>query len=132
MKMLTINSQFFSRPAEKQTNSLFHSPSLALVYAEYFQIYNRMLDPDLQYRLARTFHKQGNFEGAARSLEMVIAEPVTSKSTREQVFVQLITILAEKGLMEAAQFRCRQFGEAFPQSTLLKRAQEISKSMPQL
>jgi membrane associated rhomboid family serine protease len=100
------------------------------IYAEYFQVYNRMLEPDLQYRLARNFHKQGDFEGAARSLEMVVAESATSNSTREQAFVQLITILAEKGLMEAAQFRCRQFGAAFPESTLLKRAREISKVEP--
>jgi TolA-binding protein len=98
----------------------------AEIYAEYFQVYNRMLEPGLQYRLARTFHQQGNFENAARSLEMVIGELTTSDSTREQAFFQLIAILAEKGLLEAAQFRCRQFSEAFPQSKLLKRAQEIS------
>jgi hypothetical protein len=28
----------------------------------------------------------------------------------------LITVLTEKGLLEAAQFRCRQFGETFPHS----------------
>jgi len=85
-----------------------------------------MLEPGLQYRLARTFHKQGNFENAARSLEMILAEPAASVAIREQAFSQLITILAEKGLMEAAQFRLRQFGEAFPRSALLQRAREIS------
>lgn len=102
----------------------------AEIYAEYFQVYNRMLEPGLQYRLARIFHSQGNFEGAARSLEMIIVEPTTAGTIREQAFVQLITILAEKGLGEAAQFRCRQFGEAFPQSTLLKRARQISGLEP--
>ncbi|MCJ7524796.1 MAG: rhomboid family intramembrane serine protease, partial [Candidatus Aminicenantes bacterium] len=96
------------------------------MYNEYLQAYNRMLEPGLQYRLARIFHSQGNFEGAARSLEMIVAEPTANDATREQAFSQLIAILAEKGLIESAQFRCRQFGEAFPHSTLLKRAQEIS------
>lgn len=98
----------------------------AEIYQEYFQVYNRMLEPSLQYRLARIFHSQGNFEGAARSLEMIVAEPTANDATREQAFSQLVSILAEKGLIEAAQFRCRQFGEAFPQSPFLKRAQEIS------
>lgn len=96
------------------------------IYNEYLQVYNRMLEPGLQYRLARIFHSQGNFEGAARSLEMIVAEPTANDATREQAFSQLIAILAKKGLIEAAQFRCRQFGEAFPQSPFLKRAQEIS------
>jgi membrane associated rhomboid family serine protease len=98
----------------------------AEIYNEYFQVYNRMLEPGLQYRLARTFHSQGNFENAARSLEMIVAEPTDSAAIREQAFFQLISVLVEKGLGEAAQFRLRQFGEAFPQSPLLKRAQEIS------
>jgi membrane associated rhomboid family serine protease len=102
----------------------------AEIYNEYFQVYNRMLEPGLQYRLARIFHSQGNFESAARSLEMIIAEPTSSSAIREKAFFQLITILVEKGLGEAAQFRLRQFGEAFPQSTLLQRAQEISGVEP--
>lgn len=102
----------------------------AEIYQEYFQVYNRMIEPGLQYRLARVFHRQGNFENAARSLEMIIAEPTASSAIREQAFSQLIAVLAEKGLMEAAQFRTRQFGEAFPQSMLLQRARIISGLEP--
>jgi len=98
----------------------------AKIYIEYFSIYKRMLEPDLEYRLSGIFYSQGENKKAIRSLEMVVDEPSTKEATRERAFFQLISVLAENRQIEGAQFRLRQFGETFPQSTLLQRAREIS------
>lgn len=101
------------------------SPKRAVeIYREYFPFYNRMLAPDLQYALARTFYRQGDLETTLRSLEMVVAEPSTSDPTRQQAFQQLITILAENDMLEAAHYRLRQFAEQFPGSELVKGAED--------
>jgi membrane associated rhomboid family serine protease len=104
--------------------ALRSSPQRAVeIYREYFPLYNLMLAPDLQYALVRTFYNQGDLETTLRSLEMVIAEPSTSDPTRQQAFQQLITILAENNMLEAAHYRLRQFAEQFPGSDLVKTAE---------
>ena len=91
-----------------------------------------MLEPDLEYRLSGYFYSQGENKKAIRSLEMVVDEPSTKEATRERAYFQLISVLAENRQIEGAQFRLRQFGETFPQSTLLQRAREISGVEPLL
>ena len=94
------------------------------IYKEYMESYNRMLEPDLQYRLAGIFYHLGEHEPAARSLEMVINEPSTSDDTRQRAFYQLVLLLAENNMLEAAHYRLRQFGEQFPGCELAKAAEE--------
>jgi membrane associated rhomboid family serine protease len=96
----------------------------AAIYKEYFNTYNRMIEPDLQYRLAGIFYRQGDHEPATRTLEMIILEPSASDDTRQRAFYQLVIILAENNMLEAAQYRLRQFKEQFPKSELLKAAEE--------
>lgn len=92
----------------------------AAVYKEYIGAYNRMLEPDLQYRLAGILYRQHDLEPALRALEMVILEPAANDQTRQNAFSHLIAMLAENNMFEAAQFRLGQFKELFPESALLK------------
>ena len=94
------------------------------IYREYFSVYNRMLDPDLQYRLSSVFYKLGDHEPAARSLEMIILEPSANDDTRQRAFYQLIILLAENNMLEAAHYRLEQFREHFPESELVRTAEE--------
>jgi membrane associated rhomboid family serine protease len=94
------------------------------LYKEYLNSYNRMLDPDLQYRLAAAFYQQGDHEPAARALEMIILEPSSADDTRQRAFYQLIVLLAENDMLEAAHYRLRQFTEQFPKSELVKAAED--------
>ena len=96
----------------------------AEMYKEYLGLYNRMLDPDLQYRLAAIFYQQGDHEPAARALEMIILEPSAADDTRQRAFYQLIILLAENNMFEPAHYRLRQFGEQFPKSELVKAAED--------
>jgi TolA-binding protein len=96
----------------------------AAMYKEYFNTYNRILEPDLQYRLAGIFYRQGDHEPATRTLEMIILEPSASDDTRQRAFYQLVIILAENNMLEAAHYRLRQFKEQFPKSELVKAAEE--------
>lgn len=99
------------------------SPEQAVaMYKEYLNSYNRMLEPDLQYRLAGIFYRQGDHEPATRALEMIVLEPSASDDTRQRAFYQLIIILAENNMLEAAHYRLRQFQEQYPESELLKAA----------
>ena len=104
----------------------------AEIYKEYMDTYNRMLEPDLQYRLAGIFYHQGDHEPAARSLEMVINEPSTSDDTRQRAFYQLVLLLAENNMLEAAHYRLQQFAEQYPGCDLAKAAEvkfvEVLKS----
>jgi tetratricopeptide (TPR) repeat protein len=101
------------------------SPAQAAeIYKEYLGNYNRMLDPDLQYRLAAVFYQQNDHEPAARALEMVVMEPSASDDTRQRAFYQLIVLLAENGMIEAAHYRLGQFKEQFPRSELVKAAED--------
>jgi membrane associated rhomboid family serine protease len=96
----------------------------AEIYKEYLGNYNRMLDPDLQYRLAAVFYQQNDLEPAARALEMIVLEPSASDDTRQRAFYQLIVLLAENGMLEAAHYRLGQFTEQFPRSELAKAAED--------
>ncbi len=96
----------------------------AEIYKEYLNSYNLMLEPDLQYRLAGIFYRQGDHEPAARALERVILEPSASDGTRQRSFYQLIVLLAENNMLEAAHYRLRQFAEQFPGSEMVKAAEE--------
>ena len=101
------------------------SPEQAVeIYREYFDLYSLMLEPDLQYRLAGIFYLQGDHEPAARSLEMVILEPSTSDETRQRAFFQLVVLLAENNMLEAAHFRLEQFKEQYPQAELARAAED--------
>jgi TolA-binding protein len=96
----------------------------AETYKEYFNTYNSMLEPDLQYRLAGIFYRQGDHEPATRALEMIVLEPSASDDTRQRAFYQLVIILAENTMLEAAQYRLRQFEEQYPKAELLKAASD--------
>jgi len=96
----------------------------AEIYKEYASAYNLMLEPDLQYRLAGVFYRQDEHEPAARLLEMIVLEPSTSDGTRQRAFYQLVILLAENNMLEAAQYRLRQFTEQFPGSELAKAAED--------
>jgi membrane associated rhomboid family serine protease len=96
----------------------------AELYKEYLNSYNRMLDPDLQYRLAAVFYQQNDHEPAARALEMIVLEPSAADDTRQRAFYQLIVLLAENNMLEAAHYRLQQFAEQFPKSELAKAAED--------
>ena len=96
----------------------------AAAYKEYISAYNRMLEPDLQYRLAGVLYRQHDLEAALRALEMVISEPSANDQTRQNACSHLIAMLAENNMPAAAQFRLGQFKELFPQSTLLKMTED--------
>jgi membrane associated rhomboid family serine protease len=86
----------------------------AKIYDEYFRVFNRMLSPDLEYRVAGILFSNGERKKAIRSLEMVVDEPSTSDGTRIKAFHQLIAILSEIGWHDKAKIRQRQFVEYFP------------------
>ena len=101
------------------------SPERAIeIYKEYFDSYNLMVEPDLQYRLAGIFYNLGDHEPAARSLEMVILEPSAGDETRQRAFYQLVVLLAENNMLEAAHYRLEQFKEQFPRAELAKAAED--------
>jgi membrane associated rhomboid family serine protease len=94
------------------------------IYKEYRNTYSLMLDPELQYRLAGIFYRLGDHEPAARLLEAIILEPAAGDETRQRAFYQLIVLLAENNMLEAAHYRLGQFREQFPRSTLVQAAED--------
>lgn len=93
-------------------------------YIEYRAAYGPGLESDLQYRLAGVFYRKGEHEPAARLLEALVAEPSAPDGTRQRAFFQLVVLLAENNMLEAAHYRLRQFRELFPASPLLQPAED--------
>ena len=93
-------------------------------YVEYRSAYGPGLEPDLQYRLAGVFYRKGEHEPAARLLEALVAEPSAPDGTRQRGFFQLVVLLAENNMLEAAHYRLQQFRESFPGSPLLQPAED--------
>lgn len=101
------------------------SPEQAMeTYVEYRDAYSQMLAPDLQYRLAGAFCRKGEHELAARLLEAIVLEPSAGDETRQRSFLQLIVLLAENNMLEAAHYRMRQFREQFPGAPLVQAAED--------
>ncbi|MCU0237180.1 MAG: rhomboid family intramembrane serine protease [Acidobacteria bacterium] len=100
------------------------SPELAMeTYGEYRNAYSQMLEAGLQYRLAGAFYRKGEHEPAARLLEAIVLEPSAGEETRQRSFFQLIVLLAENNMLEAAHYRLRQFREQFPDAPLVQAAE---------
>ncbi|MBN2345072.1 MAG: rhomboid family intramembrane serine protease [Candidatus Aminicenantes bacterium] len=93
-------------------------------YQEYRDSYTQMLEPELQYRLAGIFYRNDDHEPAARMLEAIILEPSANPDTRQRSFFQLIVLLAENNMLEAAHYRLGQFREQFPGSDLVQAAED--------
>lgn len=96
----------------------------ARIFGEYFKTEGPPLGPDLMYRLSAILYQEGDRDTAARSLEMIIDRPAGAVPLRERTFLQLISILAENDMHDAAAFRLRQFAKEFPRSRLLASARE--------
>ena len=107
------------------TLKLRTSPEQAMeIYREYRDSYSQLLDPGLQYRLAGAFYRKGDHEPAARLLETIVLEPSANDETRQRSFFQLIVLLAENNMLEAAHYRMRQFREQFPDAPLVQAAED--------
>lgn len=101
------------------------SPEQAMdIFREYRGTYAQMLEPGLQYRLAGVFYAKGEHEPAARLLEGLVLEPSAPADTRLRSFFQLVVLLAENNMLEAAHYRLGQFREHFPGSPLLQAAED--------
>jgi|GEM_PF-4872792 len=101
------------------------SPEQAMeIFAEYRGTYAQMLEPVLQYRLAGIFYAKGEHEPAARLLEALVLEPSAPDETRRRSFFQLVVLLAENNMLDAAHYRLRQFREHFPDSPLAQAAED--------
>ena len=101
------------------------SPEQAMeIYREYRDAYSQILDPGLQYRLAGAFYRKGDHEPAARPLETIVLEPSANDETRQRSFFQLVVLLAENNMLEAAHYRMQQFREQFPDAPLVQAAED--------
>lgn len=96
----------------------------ARIFSEYFKTEGPPLEPDLMYRLSAILYQEGDRDTAARALEMIVDRPAGAAPLRERAFLQLISILAENTMHDAASSRLRQFAEEFPRSRLLAAARE--------
>lgn len=115
-------SELFQRAIRLKLRS---SPEQAVeIYNEYRSTYQGMLEPGLQYRLAGIFYRQNDHEPAARLLETIVLEPSAPDDTRQRAFFQLVVLLAENNMLEAAHFRLEQFKEQYPGAELARAAED--------
>jgi outer membrane protein assembly factor BamD (BamD/ComL family) len=73
--------------------------------------------PAVQYRLVHHFLKDGNYQMASRSLEMIIDHSETPQDIKEKAMYNCARVFDEMDLPEAANSMRVQFLELFPDST---------------
>lgn len=90
-------------------------PELAAeIFAEYFGVYPKPLEPAKQFKLTEVLEKTGRARLAARALEMLADDKDTPQIWRPRILFRAARILEKLGLYEAACYRYEQLLEKFP------------------
>lgn len=84
------------------------------VFREYYKKYLDIVSPDIMYRLVRHILKDGDYQRASRSLELIIAHPETGADLKEKAMYNCAIVFDGMDLPEAAYNMRKQFLELFP------------------
>lgn len=96
-----------------------HPQEAAEVYVEYFKLYQKGIEPSLQFRIAGLLYRKGELDSAAKALEMLAESDSVPAGIREKSLFQAAKIMEEMELPDAAQMYYGRFLEAFPESSLV-------------
>lgn len=88
------------------------------IYVEYYNKYQKGVEPALQFRIAGILYRSGDLDRACIALEMLADADNTPAAIREKALFQAAKIMEDMDLNDAARICYERFLEIFPQSAM--------------
>lgn len=99
-----------------------HAQEAADVYVEYYNRYQKGIEPALQFRIAGILYRRGDLDRAGRALEILAESQETPPHIREKALFQVAKVMDYMGLSDAAKMFYRRFVDTFPESPMAEKA----------
>jgi membrane associated rhomboid family serine protease len=94
------------------------SPEITSIFREFFSKYRKTIDAVSQYRVASLLYREGDYDLASRTMEMLVDQPDTPEPFREKAMLLSAKLLDKLSLHEAALVYYKRFIESYPASAL--------------
>jgi membrane associated rhomboid family serine protease/TolA-binding protein len=91
-----------------------NSPKITTVFKEFFSTYHTTIEAESQYKIASLLYREGEYDLASRTLEMLVEHPHTPEPLRERSMLLAAKLLDKLSLHEAAQVYYERFTECYP------------------
>lgn len=91
-------------------------PELTSVFREYFFTYRTTIEAESQYKIASLLYREGDYDLASRTLEILVEHPDTPELLRERSMLLAAKLLDKLALHEAAQICYERFVGSYPAS----------------
>jgi membrane associated rhomboid family serine protease len=92
------------------------SPEITSIFREFFSKYRMTIEAESQYRVASLLYREGDYDLASRTLEMLVDHPDTPEPFREKSMLLAARLLDKLTLHEAALVYYKRFIESYPAS----------------
>ena len=92
------------------------SPEITSIFREFFSKYRKTIDAESQYRIASLLYREGDYDLASRTMEMLVDHPDTPEPIREKSLLLAARLLDKLALHEAALVYYKRFMENYPAS----------------
>jgi hypothetical protein len=93
-----------------------NSQETTSVFKEFFRTYHATIEAESQYKIAALLHREGEYDLASRTLEMLAEHPDTLEPLREKSMFLAAKLLDKLALHEAAQGYYERFTKCYPLS----------------
>jgi membrane associated rhomboid family serine protease/Tfp pilus assembly protein PilF len=92
------------------------SPEVTSIFREFFSKYRKTIEAESQYRVASLLYREGDYDIASRTLEMLVDHPDTPEPIREKSMLLAAKLLDKLALHEAALIYYKRFIKSYPDS----------------
>jgi len=115
----------FLKPSETGCNYYLQALQLLLsgksaeitsIFREFFSKYRKTIEAGSQYRVASLLYREGDYDLASRTMEMLVDLPDTPEPIREKSMLLAAKLLDKLSLHEAALVYYKRFIESYPAS----------------
>jgi tetratricopeptide (TPR) repeat protein len=92
------------------------SPEVTSIFREFFSKYRKTIEAESQYQIASLLYREGDYDLASRTMEMLVDHPDTPEPFREKAMLLAAKLLDKLTLHEAALVYYKRFIENYPAS----------------
>lgn len=114
LKPTAIGLDYYTKSIRLLLDS--NSSDITSVFKEFFSKYQKIVGVESQYRIASLLYREGNYDLASRTMEMLVEHPETPEPLREKSILLVAKLLEKMTYNEAAKVYYERFLECYPQS----------------